>query len=259
MGLVELLIATAVLAVLVAAGLAGLLQGGLAGRESAARQRVQERALYALATLESDLQMAGYFGLATPAVITELPDVPDARHCDVALLRDLRRAIEILPRYTLQCSAAAGGALSDSPVVVVRRASAQTAEPLAGRWQWLARPSAREPGRLLHDGALPAGVVLQPGRTELRNLVVRAYYLARGSDGDPDTPSLRVKSLTRVGGHPAFIDTEVMPGVYSMQITPQPAQRSAMFLVELGVRAEDAPRARIRVSRTLAVRNASSP
>jgi hypothetical protein len=100
-----------------------------------------------------------------------------------------------------------------SDVLVLRRASAQPAIAEAGRLQLLTRRVATQPAVLLASGQLPPGLRLVAGEAELRDLLVRAYYVARGSDGDSGEPSLRVKSLTRLAGVPRFIDTEVMPGV----------------------------------------------
>src|SRR6187455_1832594 len=74
--LVELLIATGLLGAIAAAGLGGLLQASKAARHISAEQTTQERAEYALATLEADIQMAGYFGFGTPTPDTAMPQVP---------------------------------------------------------------------------------------------------------------------------------------------------------------------------------------
>lgn len=261
--LVELLVATAVLAVVTAAGITGLLRANALARDAAVQLRLQERATYAMGTLEADLQMAGFFGLGRPfaGIAAELRSAASA--CGPDLPGELLRAVQVLPAYTLACGAAAGGAAPQTPVLLIRRASARESAPDAGRWQWLGRADLPAGSRLILDNALPEGMQLVAGRADLRNLVVRAYYIARGSDGDPRTPSLRVKSLTSVRGQPAFIDTEVMPGVQSMQVSLFPdAQNPDTVRLALELREEpterrtSGPSAQRLFSRQFALRNA---
>jgi hypothetical protein len=87
--------------------------------------------------------------------------------------------------------------------------------------------------------------------------------VARSADEDPDTPALRVKSLTSISGHPAFVDTEVMPGIDDLQIELLPDVSSPQLaIVTLGVRTDTAdqrtgetPR-RLTVTRHFRLRNA---
>ncbi len=65
------------------------------------------------------------------------------------------------------------------------------------------------------DGNAP-GLVNADNR--VHNIVVRVYYVSRDSVGRPGFSSLRVKSLTRVNGEPAFTDEEVMPGIEDFQV-----------------------------------------
>lgn len=224
--LVELLVATLVLGIAAAAGLAGLVRANAIARDAAIQLRLQERATYAMGTLEADLQMAGYFGLARPSQGLAPEHRSAVSACGPELPGDLVRAVQVLPAYTLACAAAAGGAAAHEPVLLIRRASVRESLPDAGRWQWLGRADLPGESRLMQGDVLPEGVQITAGRIDLRNLVARAYYIARGSDGDPRTPSLRVKSLTSVSGRPAFIDTEVMPGVQSMQVSLLPDEQN---------------------------------
>jgi hypothetical protein len=103
---------------------------------------------------------------------------------------------------------------------------------------------------------------MAPG-VERRDLLLRVYYVSRTADGDPATPALRMKSLTAVAGAPAFIDTEVMPGVEDLHVElfPDPAspQRAAVTLALRSDSAElrgGAPQ-RLRLSRHYVLRNAS--
>ncbi len=258
--LVETLIATALLGTMAAAGLTGLLQASTAAQQIAAEQTQQERAAYALATLAADIQMAGYFGFAAPAG-TGAAAMPLA--CGAELLRGRLRALEVQPQYTLSCAAFGRGSAPGSPVLVLRRASTQATVPQAGRLQWYSNLAEPEHNRLLWNGALPSALLPITDRSEVRNLIVRAFYIAHSSDGDIQTPSLRVKSLTAIAGHPAFIDTEVMPGVVSLQVEPMPdASHPTAVRIVLGLQRESvgrsgpsAPTAASLFTRHLALRN----
>ena len=105
--------------------------------------------------------------------------------------------------------------------------------------------------------------MLHPSHAELRDLIVRNYYVARGADGDRDTPALRVKSLTAVSGNPAFVDTEVMAGIEDLQVSTLPLNEPPRSIqVTLGVRADaadtrvDERLAHRRYTRHFSLRNA---
>ena len=53
---------------------------------------------------------------------------------------------------------------------------------------------------------------------EIRDLVVRTYYISPASDGRPGFPSLRRKFLTTEAGAPKLSDEEILPGVEDMQV-----------------------------------------
>jgi hypothetical protein len=261
--LVETLVATA----LSLATLAGTitawfhLQRGYASAQL--EQRLHERAQYVFATLEPELQMAGYLGLGRtlPAVnADELPRV--ARRCGDGQITNLALAVEHSDnRFALPCAAEGRGAVNASDTLTLRRASARLSEPLRGRIQLLG--TVLSPARtLIWDGALPTDTRLQPSRTELRDLIVRSYYVARSADGDRYTPALRVKSLTAIAGSPVFVDTEVMAGIEDLQVALLPSTGTPRSVqVTLGVRADAAdtragdPLARGRFTRHFAMRN----
>jgi prepilin-type N-terminal cleavage/methylation domain-containing protein len=242
--LCELLIATGLLGILAAAGLTGLLQASTVARHIAAEQTLQERAQYALATLEADIQMAGYFGFERPdmdpaAAPAALPTLP----CGTELLHDLFRGLEVQGQYLLSCAPGGRGSQPGAPVLILRRVSIHASAPEAGRVQWFSSLAEPEKSRLFWSGALPTGLLAESGRSEVRNLIVRAFYVARSSDGDSQIPSLRVKTLTAIAGNPAFLDTEVMPGVESLQIELAPDEtRPSAVHVTLGLCDETAYR-----------------
>jgi hypothetical protein len=187
---------------------------------------------------------------------------PAARHCGDSQVTGLARALDVSDdRYALPCPAEGRGVVPGTDTLTVRRASARLAAPAPGRAQLLGvLPNGSR--TLIWNGALPAGTVLQPSRVELRDLIVRSYYVARSADGDRNTPALRVKSLTAISGIPAFVDTEVMEGIEDLQVKALPPDESPRSVqVTLGVRADAAevragePLARRRYTRHFTLRN----
>ena len=247
--------------------------------------RLQERAQYVFSTLEPELQLAGFFGVHGASLLPQAIEPASASSCGAGQATRLLAPVETSSGYALACTPQQPGAVADSAVLTVRRASAQSATPDAGRMQVLTsleHPAARG---VIIDGALPAGVTLKPGVTELRDLIVRSWYVARESDGsangngDPTEPALRVKSLTRVAGQPRFVDTEVMPGVEGLGVqlgvrdgalpghvrwidAGESPLGAAVVAVKLTLHLRSGPQARpvrhLSVTRRFAVRNAEA-
>jgi Tfp pilus assembly protein PilW len=214
--LIELLIGMLLAGIAVAAALTGLGHAQRAWLDAQRLARMHERAQYVFGTLEPELQMAGYFGSgASPGLQpADLAAVPAS--CGSNTVLPLLPAVRVLEgNWSLPCPAQGRGAQPDSDVLILRRASTRDA----------ATP----------DGALQLqGSAAEPAP---RDLLVRIYYVARAADGDARTPALRVKSLTAVAGEPAFVDTEVMPGVDDMQIELLPdAATPRSVLVRLRIR-----------------------
>lgn len=254
--LVELLVAMLLFALLGAGGFAAWTRGNAAWREASLQQQLHERAQYVLAALEPELQMAGYFGQSPPPRALAEDAVPAAaRDCGLALVQRLDLAVEVAAAYALPCAARGGGAMADSQQLVLRRVSAQPAAAASGRAQWLGSTTG---GELTWNEAPAAAATTM----ERRDLLLRVYYVARSADGDAATPALRMKSLTTVAGQPAFIDTEVMPGVESLRALPLPdatAPRSVRLTLTLRPDAADArrgPLRRLTLTRDFALRNA---
>jgi hypothetical protein len=201
---------------------AGALTAYAQGREryetSQAVSRLQERAAYVFSTLEPELQLAGYYGVHGAALLPTLAAPASAEHCGAGHATRLGAVVEASDGYALACAPQAPGVVPGTAVLTVRRASAQPAVPDAGRLQLLTSLDDARGRTLIANGAVPNGLRLAPGITELRDLVVRSWYVARASDGDGAEPALRVKSLTRVAGQPRFVDTEVMPGIEGLDV-----------------------------------------
>lgn len=263
LSLTELLVATTLLALATAGGLTGFARAQMARRDAGQLQQLHERAQYAFASLEPELQLAGYFGNSAPPGPLSPLDIPDAaQRCGVDVIRRLDRPLQAENGWTFNCPPNGHGAVAGSDVLVVRRVSARAATaPEPGRAQWLSRLG-KSRGDLYWMGDAPwsAGV---PGE-ELRELIVRIYYVAQAADGDAAMPALRVKSLTSIAGVPAFIDTEVMQGVERLQVELLPSSTHPQAVrVQLrirgdagGVRAPALPPA-LDVTRHFALRNAA--
>lgn len=248
--LTELMISLVLGAVVLVALLRAIGTASAALRSRDAMAEARERARFALATLEPDIQMAGFYGLsmrggdfgwlsagdavgAAPASALRqeslpLAAAPDAAHeCGNNFAIDLATAIQasddvygfgIPVRMGCQPN---GGARTGADTLTIRRAGSSVSPPEVGRIQLLVDRSDERKRWLLADGTLPAGLTLTPGRFQCHDLEVHSYYIANDSVGQRGTPSLRVKSLTSVAGVPSYLDTEVMPGVEDLQIRLQ--------------------------------------
>jgi prepilin-type N-terminal cleavage/methylation domain-containing protein len=260
--LVELLVALCIATLAIAGGLSGLSRVLEAWRLTQVNERLHERALYVFATLEPELQMAGFFGSGpAPRWATASPPPASLDSCGPAMTR-LDAGVEAhTSAWPLDCAAQGGGAAVGGTVLILRRAAANPGSPEAGRVQLLDSETVPSIRQLRWDGALPSEAAAC--RDVLwRNLNLRAYYVARAADEDAATPALRVKTLTSVAGRPAFVDTEVMPGVaqFSIELLPSPAAAtSAKLTLAVQADAADTRRgkapARLTVTRHLALRN----
>ena len=255
---VELLVAMLLFVLLSGAGFAAWTRGNSAWREASLEQQLHERAQYVFAALEPEVQMAGYFGPSPPLPLAAGSIPSSAQDCGLALVQRLDLPVEVAPGYALPCTARGGGAMTGSQQLTLRRAAAQTATASNGRAQWL---SGATTGQLSWNDT-PAAMAA--AASERRDLLVRVYYVARAADGDAATPALRVKSLTSVAGQPAFVDTEVMPGVESLHALPLPdatAPRSLRLTLTLRQDQADARFGQVRrltFTREFALRNAAA-
>jgi type IV pilus assembly protein PilW len=262
--ILELLISLAI-GLLILAGLGSVLFHTTTIRRFVATQTdLQDRGRYALATIEPDLEMAGYYGLATAAsramAATGKPFTPP---CGRELVTGLTSQIKIgKDALATSCPAVRGRRLTGSDSITIWRLSGHLTTPEPGRIQVLTSTLPIITTTAFTDGTLPKGISLTPQQVELRDLLVRTYYIASGSDGDSQMPSLRVKGLTAIGGAPAFVDTEVIPGVENMRIRALPSDQAPRSIeITLTIRSLFEPISRpqriapLRVVRHIALRN----
>ena len=126
--LVELMVATTVGALVSAGAFAALARARSSWAAAEVENRLHERAQYVLATLETELQMAGYFAGSRP-VSVPAGDIPaGAAACGADVVARLDRAIDIAEgRYPYQCAPQGRGQRAGTDTLLVRRASARPA------------------------------------------------------------------------------------------------------------------------------------
>jgi prepilin-type N-terminal cleavage/methylation domain-containing protein len=252
--LIELLVAMVIGLTTVIAALHMLATAREAYRVSERIARLQEQARTAFATLEPDVEMAGFYGftqasetfrlirggdvhavIAPAMLLRQFPPVtggalpaavgglPSGAHvCGVNFAIDLSMPVQgsndafALGRSPGTCNAYQGRAQAGADTLTLRRVSTQRSVAEANRLQvYAGRDTRRSVQFLFADGNAPGPV---DDDHEVHDLIVRTYYVARDSVGQRDFPALRVKSLTRSGSSLAFDEDEVMAGVEDLQV-----------------------------------------
>ncbi|MGE0581485.1 MAG: PilW family protein [Steroidobacteraceae bacterium] len=240
-GLIELLVALAIGSVLIVGAVYVYSQSSSSYRVSDATSRLQEDARYAFSIIEPDVQLAGYYGFsnspddfkyitggatssAVPAsrmqaASAALAGLPSGfQSCGNNFAVNLVATVEgSNDAYTLACAAEAGGAEANTDTLTIRRASrVALAAATGGRLQLLVSRLSPTNQYMLSDGSLPATPALDPETVQVRDLVVRSYYISTDSEAPTRVglPALRVKTL--VDGD--FTDEQVMPGVEDLQV-----------------------------------------
>jgi type IV pilus assembly protein PilW len=200
--------------------------------------RIQEYGRYALGVIEPDLQLAGYFGFSNnPA---DLRYLDNGNEYPVSQLEQIDTKIVMSPAALHACGnnfaldllvsvqgtngsyagtgdcAATGGYQAGTDTFTVRRAStAPATAATAERIQLYVNALKRSNQYVFNSSTAPG----TPGTNrEIRDLVVRTYYISPASDGRPGFPSLRRKFLSTEAGAPKLSDEEVLPGVEDMQV-----------------------------------------
>jgi|JRYD01.1.fsa_nt_gb type IV pilus assembly protein PilW len=240
-GLIELLVALAIGSVLIVGAVYVYSQSRSSYRVSDATSRLQEDARYALSIIEPDVQLAGYYGFSNspddfkyitggstagvvPASRMQAASAALAglasgfQDCGNNFAVNLVATVEgSNDTYALGCGAQAGGAEANTDTLTIRRASrVAQAAATANRLQLLVSRLSPTNQYMLSDGSLPASPALAADTVQVRDLVVRSYYISADSEGPARAglPALRVKTLLDDG----FDDEQVMPGVEDLQV-----------------------------------------
>jgi type IV pilus assembly protein PilW len=240
-GLVELLIAMTLALLVIGAAVAAFLKGRDAHAAAEAVAQLQETARYALGVIESDLRMSGYLGLhGHGGVIANLDgpladaggDAVQFDGCAPLWTTNLDEPVggwdQAEGRYGLGADCAAnGGWRASTDGLVLRRASADRIPQTVGSLAAYSRHALIATGHatglvFVGDavGTVPPGyAVSDPAEgtppSEIRRLLVHAYYISRSSSEGAGFPGLRRKRL--VAG-PAVQDEEVIPGIDDLQV-----------------------------------------
>jgi len=248
LSLIELLVALTIGTVLIAGAVYVFSQTRSTHAVSDTIARLQENGRYVFSVLEPDIQLAGYYGFSNSPLDfqyirngststgrhaadmqtadTAVEGIDETHKCGNNYAVNLLATVEGTNNgYTLgaSCPALAGGAADEADTLTVRRSSGppdaanDPGVPTAGRLQLLVNRLSPTNQYVLADGSLPGSTTLKAGLVQMRDLIVRTYYISKDST-NPDAkglPALRVKSLT---DGPGFTDEEVMRGVEDLQV-----------------------------------------
>lgn len=244
MGLVELTISMLIGLGLVVGAVSLHQHSSAVSRTAATMARLQEVARLAFDVLETDVRMAGYWGLhnRSAAVVNRAPagtvlpasfTATQAARIDICGGATSHWAID-LDAYIAGSSngygwtcAAVGGAATGSDTLVVRRASEERPATLEADRIYL--QTSRLEGALFVaaptclNAADPACIpaLYWPLTSQSRQLVVHGYYVSQQSTQRADVPALRRKSFGNVNAGAvanAVTDEELVAGVEDLQI-----------------------------------------
>jgi type IV pilus assembly protein PilW len=216
--------------------------------------RLQENGRYALAILEPDLQLAGYFGFSnnpsdfrfknggteTPISQTEQVDGPLAglpgggSTCGNNFVVDLLMTVQgsngasgpiatCAPPTAAGMNAGAwylGSAVANmgTDTVTIRRSSTADQPAADAKYIQLYLNALKRSNQYVFSAAPAAAPGAIDATRKVRNLVVRTYYVASNSRTRVGLPTLWRKSLDTNGAAPAVIDEEILPGVEDFQV-----------------------------------------
>jgi type IV pilus assembly protein PilW len=227
--LVELMTALAIGSFLIIGATTVYLQGRRSFSDNEAISRLHEDARYALAAIEPDIRMAGFYGQqARPDLIQGVAGPSDpavaafatAPSCGVNWAINLTQPVSGANNdYTwddagANCNPSVGAPRAGSDTLVIRRA-AEDPETAALTGTRIYLHSTRGLANALFLGASGVPFTTVAGTETSHDLIAHGYYVSTQSDNDPTVPSLRRWTLAP---GPAMVDMEVLSGVEDMQI-----------------------------------------
>jgi type IV pilus assembly protein PilW len=200
--------------------------------------RLQETARFVLSVIEPEVQLAGLYGFSNvpDGVSMKIDDDTTAYASDMRTVKD---AITGMPTvlegcgknyvvdvsqsvtggdgaWEMDCDPAGGGYLDGTDTLTVRRTSVDKVDPTAGRIQLYTSRVNREQQQLFMDGVAPGPIV--DNMSEVRDLIMKTFYVSPSSDGRPNLPSLRLKQISAADGEGEWEDQEIVRGVEDIQI-----------------------------------------
>jgi type IV pilus assembly protein PilW len=171
---------------------------------------LEERAAFALALLQDDVLLTGFWGLHSDGETITVPaDI--IVYCgkkDVSVWA-LQTAVSIEGdnnSYTLPCPARTSAEMA-TDTLTLRHASARPVAPTKDKLQL---QTSHTGGTLFNDGALPSA----SAGLRTHNLNIHSWYIDKHSS-EPDLPGLYRLSLVKGG---SMQHQEIMPGVENLQI-----------------------------------------
>ena len=209
--LAELLVSLAVSSLL----LLGVFGSAQSMRQSARAadnlHSLEEKARFVLDLLRADIRSAGFWGLNSDAGALRVAAGASVR-CGGADAGDWALRVEeyvaATDAWPLPCSPYRNRRQPGTDVLEIRRAGQATTAVDSRRLQV---HSSRLEGIVFSAGSPPS----LEGETELRDLVVHAWYVSARSSHDSGEPSLRRKTLVRRG---LLRDEEILSGVEDFQV-----------------------------------------
>jgi type IV pilus assembly protein PilW len=210
--------------------------------------RLQENGRYALSLIEPDVQLAGYLGYSNEASdfywytsassrtsVMDLESNDTAKTspsvigaCGTNFVVDLLQTVQgsdgsvdggpVAVSTCLPSMAAgnnAGAWESGTDTLTIRRASTETVAASAAKIQLYLNRLKRTNQSIFNAAAAPGTI---DANREVRDLIVRTYYVATNSTTKTGLPSLWRKTLGTASGAPAMLDEEILPGVEDFQV-----------------------------------------
>jgi len=209
--IIELMIALLLGGILLALALQGLAQGRAAWQTAENLATLEERAAFALAALEQDVLLAGYWvGHADATLLA--PAAHIRIHChgtDVTAAALTTAAVTASDgAFGLPCPAATRPA-GVTDTLIVRHANPIASDPEPGRVQLCTTPLG---GVIFQDGIRPAGC---PADLPLHNVQIHGWYVDAASS-EANLPALYRYTLVSDG---LLQNQEIMPGIEDFQVT----------------------------------------
>jgi type IV pilus assembly protein PilW len=247
MSMVELLVAMVIGSVLIVGAVYVYSQSRRTHTLSEAVARLQENGRFVFSVIEPDIQLAGYYGFSnvpndfryiqagstsTPvpaskmqAASTKVDGIDATQDCGNNFAVNLMATVEgSNSDKPFACTALGGGYLDGTDGLTVRHASAPPADGIGTkvdkRLQLLVSRLSPSNQYVFADGTLPASPALKKDFVQVRDLVVRSYYVSKDSTS-PDTaglPALRAKTLADGPAFTDAADVEIMRGVEDFQV-----------------------------------------
>jgi type IV pilus assembly protein PilW len=203
--------------------------------------RLQETARYVLSVIEPEVQLAGLYGYSNQSAGVKWDKGDGSRPISAKEMRTSKSAVDGIPAvfdecgtnevldvnapisatdgaWTLGCASNGGGMIPGTDTLTIRRTSVEKVDPVDGRLQLYTNRLKPDNQTIILNGIPPHP--LEDHISEIRDLLMRTFYVAQDSEGRPNLPSMRVKQISFDDdkGEGAWDDQEVVRGVEDVQI-----------------------------------------